>query len=174
MPAPHRLSLRFLRHNFQFQLLRPAEHRQRTAHANASVGQQTVQVIYACDWFSIESDNHIALAQSCSFCRTAVRDRYDHHAALFRQIVKANQAAMKNRGLGFHPDVAAPDSAFLQQPARDKFRGIDSNRKTEPLRAHNGCSIDADDLSVGSHQRSAGVSGIERRIGLNDIFDQAA
>ena len=46
------------------------------------------------------------------------------------------------------------------------------DREAQTLSSHDGRGVEADDASCGAHQRSTGISGIERRVGLNDAFDE--
>ena len=55
-----------------------------------------------------------------------------------------------------------------------ELRGIAGDRKADALRAADDRGVDADHLGAGGHQRSAGVAGIERGIGLDDVFDGPA
>ncbi|HZP63652.1 MAG TPA: hypothetical protein VFB28_09585 [Terriglobales bacterium] len=79
---------------------------------------------------------------------------------------------MKNSGLGFDSNVAPADSAFPKQATGNEFRSIDSNGKAESLGAEYGRGVDSDNLASGRYQRTTGVSGVQRSIRLDDIFDQ--
>src|SRR5579884_2434404 len=111
-----------------------------------------MQVIDAGDGLAIERDDDIPLAKSGLLSRAAIGNGNDHNTTFFRQIVEANQTAVKHRGLSFDADVATANSAFAKQPPSHKLCGIDSDGKTEPLRTQDGSCVHSDDLSVGSHQ----------------------
>jgi hypothetical protein len=51
---------------------------------------------------------------------------------------------------------------------------VGSDCKADALSAHDHRGVDADDLAVGRNERSAGIAGIERGVGLDQIVDEAA
>src|SRR5215217_2109813 len=59
------------------------------------------------------------------------------------------------------------------QLAHDKIRRIACYRKADALGPRNHGCVDPDHLTLGGDQRTAGVAGIERGIGLDHIIDQA-
>src|SRR5579872_2080170 len=159
--ARRRLVFRFFRHDLQFQFFRPAKNRQRAVHPDRRVGEQSMQIIDTRDRLAIQPDDHVSLAQARAPGRSLFFDRHDDHAAFFRKIIKANQAAVKRRSLGFHADVAAADSSVLQQAPGNKLSGVDTDGETQSLRAHDCGRIYADDLAVESYKRSTGIAGVE-------------
>jgi len=81
---------------------------------------------------------------------------------------------MQRHILATHADVAAPDFALFDEPAGDMLCGIDAERKANALRGQNDSGIDADNFAARIDQRSAGIAGIQRRIGLDDVIDEPA
>src|SRR5450432_169647 len=81
---------------------------------------------------------------------------------------------MQWNGLGLHAYVAAADASLAEKTAGNKLGGVYADSKTQTLRAHDGGGVHADDLSVGSDQRAAGISWVEGGVGLNDVVDEAA
>lgn len=55
-----------------------------------------------------------------------------------------------------------------------KLAVLEATAKAMPLRAVDHGGVDADDFAGRRHQRSAGIAGVERGIGLNDVVDQPA
>ena len=51
---------------------------------------------------------------------------------------------------------------------------VDRNREAQPLAAGDDRGVDADDSAGARDERSAGIAGIERRVGLDDMLDQAS
>ena len=58
--------------------------------------------------------------------------------------------------------------------AQDETGGVARDRKADPLCAGDDGGVDADHLAARGDERPAGVARVERRIGLDDIFDHAA
>ena len=81
---------------------------------------------------------------------------------------------MQRRSLRFDSNVAAPDSAFLQQASGHKLRGVDPDGEAQTLRAHDGRRVHADDLTIRRHQRPTGISRVQRTFGLDQIIDQSS
>jgi len=67
--------------------------------------------------------------------------------------------------------IGAANAPVHDQVAGDEFCGIDRDGKAESLCRKNDSGVDADHLAAGVDQRSAGISRIERGIGLDDIVD---
>ena len=74
--------------------------------------------------------------------------------------------------LADHADVAAPHASVPNQSGRDELRGVGRNRETNTLRAGDDRGVHADDLGAGIHQGAARVTGIQRRVRLNDAVDE--
>src|SRR5213075_2590809 len=86
---------------------------------------------------------------------------------------EADDAAMQRHALPGHADVAARHAAVAHQPRGDEDGGVDADGETDALRPHDHRGIDADDVAARVDQRPSGVAGIERRVGLDDVLDQA-
>ena len=65
---------------------------------------------------------------------------------------------------------AAPDIAVLDQPSRDKVRGVTGDGEANTLGRQNDRGIHANDFARAVEKRSTGVPRIERGIGLNDLI----
>ncbi len=130
-----------------------------------------MQVVYAGHGLAIERNDHVTFAQPCFLSRTAGGHGNHDHTSLLRQVVETHQAPMQRRGLGLDADVAAPNSAFLQQTSSHKLGGVDSDGEAQSLRAHDGGGVHADDLAIGGHQRASGVARVERSVGLDHVVD---
>src|SRR5262245_25160154 len=86
--------------------------------------------------------------------------------------MRAHDKARNGHVLAADAEVGPADPAVLHQLAGDKFRRVDGNSKTDPLRRQNHRRIDAYDLAQGIDQGTAGVAGVERRVGLDHVVDQ--
>ena len=89
-----------------------------------------------------------------------------------RRLVGARQRARDRRLLAGHADVAAADAAVAHQARRDEPDGIAGNREADALRRQDHRGVDADDLAGRRDERPAGVAGVERRVGLDDVVHQ--
>ena len=121
-----------------------------------------------------KSDDQITFPQAGLTRRAVLFERDDQNRSFDRQIVVTHEPARQRYVLTGNADKAARNASVANQFSGDKFRRVDSRGKTNSLRRPDNRSIDANHLSVGSHQGTAGVAGIERRISLNYIIDQAA
>ena len=70
-------------------------------------------------------------------------------------------------------DVAAADASVAEQAAGDELRGVDTDGETYSLCGQNRRRVYAHHASYGIYQRSAGVAGVQRGVGLDYIVDQA-
>ena len=75
---------------------------------------------------------------------------------------------------GRDADVCAADTAMAHQFAQHEACCVGGNGKADALGADNDGGVDADHLAARRHQRAAGIAGIERRVGLDDVVDQPA
>jgi len=71
------------------------------------------------------------------------------------------------------PHEAAADAAVAHQAHGDELRRVAAIAKQSPER-ENHRGVDADDFAARRHQRPAGVAGIERGVGLDDVVHQPA
>ena len=106
--------------------------------------------------------------------RTVRLHRHDEHAGRHRELVRARDRARNRHVLPGDADVAAADAAVANQPRRDEPRGVARDREAQALRRQNHRRVDADHLAARRHQRTAGVAGVERRVGLDDVVHQPA
>ena len=51
-------------------------------------------------------------------------------------------------------------------------RRVDADREADPLRGRNHRGVHADDFAATRDERPAGVTGVQRRVGLNDVVDE--
>ena len=71
-------------------------------------------------------------------------------------------------------DIAAAYLAVLDQMPCDELGAVDGNREADSLRGQDNRRVDADYLAARVDQRSAGVAGIQRGVGLDNVVDQSA
>ena len=81
-------------------------------------------------------------------------------------------AAGERELLGRDADIGTPHAAMAHQFAQHETGCVGRDRKADALRAHDHRGVDADDLAVRRDQRAAGIAGIERGVGLDDVVDQ--
>ena len=72
-----------------------------------------------------------------------------------------------------HSDVRPADAAVAQQRRSHEPHRVAGNGEAQSLRRQNDGGVDANDLSGRRDERPAGVAGIQRRVGLDDVVDQA-
>ena len=137
-------------------------------------GQQFVQRIDAGDRMPAEFNNHVPFTQTANLRRTVRFDGKHQHAALNGQIVVADRAAVQLHVLSGHADVTPPDLAIFDEPAGDVFRGVDRDGKTDSLRRQNYRRVDADDFAARIDERTSGIAGVQRSVGLDDVVDKPA
>src|SRR5258708_25891841 len=88
--------------------------------------------------------------------------------------MEPDEAAMQRHGLAGYADEAARDAAVADQPRGNERRSVDADGEADPLRLGDDGSVDADDFAARVDERTAGVAGIQRGIGLDDVVDQAS
>ena len=71
-------------------------------------------------------------------------------------------------------DIGPPHPAVPHQFAEHEIGRVRRNREADALRAHDDRGVDADNLAVRGDQRTAGIAGIERGVGLDHVVDQPA
>ena len=99
-------------------------------------------------------------------------DRRHQHAARDRQLVEARQRAGNRHRLARHADVASAHAAVPNQVPGHEARRAARDGEAQAMSRLDHRRVDADHRAGRIDQRTAGVAGIERRIGLNDVFDQ--
>ena len=82
--------------------------------------------------------------------------------------------AMQYRLSDVHADPPADDLAFAQLRQQVAYR-VDGNREADPdvalaLTVADDGGVDADDFAAHVEERAAGVAGIDRRVGLNEVL----
>src|SRR2546426_3419699 len=123
---------------------------------------------------SAEFNNHVPFTQGGKLRRTVRLDGKRQHAALNGQIVMADHAAVQLHVLAGQADVTARDFALFDEPAGDVFRRVDRDGKTNSLRRQDYRRVDADNFTARIDQRPAGISRVQRGVGLDDVVDKPA
>src|SRR5579864_2461101 len=118
-----------------------------------------VQVVDARERLAVESGDDIARPETGDLGWTRRLDRDHENAGRGRAPVALAGA---EHLLPRHPDVAAPDTPVVDEPSGDDPRGVARNGEAEALRRQDHRRVHADDLAPGRHERSAGVTGVER------------
>src|SRR5690242_19453916 len=81
--------------------------------------------------------------------------------------------AQQRHVLAGNPEVTAAHPSIAQERWKNGDDCTDRHRKAEPLPSRNDRGVDADNRTITGHQWAAGVSRIQRRIGLNDLVNQS-
>ena len=121
----------------------------------------------------VETQDDVAFPDPGGRGRAAWRDRRHSNAGAHRELVGAGQRARNRYLVADDADVAAADPAVANQARRDEPRRVARDREAESLRRRQDRRVDADHFAARGDERPAGIARIERRIGLNDVFDQA-
>src|SRR5262245_51142726 len=143
-------------------------------HASLLFGQHAVQFIDARKGPVVISDDHVAFLHAGFRRWAAGLGRNHEHACLDLEVMMTHEPAVKRDDLSRHADVAAAYAAFFDQLARDEFRSVDGGGEADSLRGQNDRRVEADHLAARVDERPAGVPRVQRRVGLNDVIDQAA
>src|SRR5512147_795020 len=110
-----------------------------------------MQIINPRNGLTAETDDDISLGKARLLCRAVFFYRHRQNTGFYGQTVEPDNAAKKRDILASEPDIAPPYFPFFDQPSCDKFRGINSNRKADPLCGQNHSGVDPDHISPGSH-----------------------
>ena len=81
---------------------------------------------------------------------------------------------MDGRGLARNTNIAPAHPAFLHEPAGNELRCVAGDGEADALRGQNHRRVHADDLAARIHQRPAGVAGVQRGVGLDDVVHEPA
>src|ERR1700694_5130980 len=117
---------------------------------------------------TIELANHVALLQLCFGCGRSWHDFIDNRPLRFSVTLPRLKCARENA------EISANDSALLQQTFERSANSVRWNGKANPLRtaaARNDRGVNANDFAAEVDQRAAAISGINGRIGLQQIAE---
>src|SRR5204862_6522762 len=98
----------------------------------------------------------------------------DGHAARLLEMVVGVGSPVNRPGLDGDGEVGSNRATVADQERLDALRGIAGYGEADALRHGDDGGVDADHLTTRVNQRTAGVAGIEGRVGLNDVLDGAA
>jgi len=133
-----------------------------------------VQVVDTGHGLSVERDDDVVLAEAGGFGRTAGLDRQHANARRRGQPVMQDEASGQRHLLAGDAEIASSNPAVAQQTRHDEAYGVARDGEAEPLGGQNHRRVDPDDLASRRHERSAGVTWIERRVRLDDVVHQPA
>lgn len=136
--------------------------------ADTFLRQPSVEIINTRNRPAIHRQNNITGLQSSLVSGAAGFDGGHAHAAGRGQVIKLNDSPGNWHILSGYANIAAANLAVANQPGGDEFRGIGGNGKTNSLRGQNHSGIYAYYLTIGRHQRTAGVTGIQSSIRLDN------
>ena len=116
---------------------------------------------------------HVARFESRRVGRAAGLDRHHDDRAPVVEAEAPRGGRCEDDVLPRDAEIAAPYFSVAHQQTGDVSRRVDRDCKAETLTGKDG-GVDADDFAARRDQRTAGVPGVERGIGLNDVVDQAS
>ena len=99
---------------------------------------------------------------------------HDAHAGLLREAGGRLDPLRQAHLIAGDAEPRAAHAAVLQDLRQHVLRGVGGDREADALRAHDDGGVDADHLGARVDQRPAGIAGVERGVGLDDVADQAA
>ena len=131
-----------------------------------------MQIVDATHRLVVEGDDNVADSELATLCGPARLHRDQQHPGLILELLRPGDGAWDIHVLSANAEISAANPAILNQLSDDELRRVDRYRETDSLRRQNHGGVYADDFTSGIDQRSAGVAGIERGVGLDDIVDQ--
>ena len=135
--------------------------------------QQSMQVVEAGNDFIVQRNDEVAIPEASRQGRPVWLERNHQHSGRLTKAVKAGHPAQEWHILAGDSEIATADTSVAQKRRQDRDHSADGYCEAEALPAGDDRGIDADDAAVARHEWSARVAGIERRVGLNDLIDQA-
>ena len=144
------------------------------ARADPLAGEQADQVVGAGNRQAVERHDHVAGEQSGAVRRAARNGLGDGRGRALRQSGRELHAARDRGLLRGYPDESAANPAVTHQLAEHELGRIGGDREADALRALDHGGVHADHLAMRRDERAARIAGIERRIGLDHVVDQAA
>src|SRR5262249_1724754 len=156
----------------QHKLFCASENRQSDANARLVVRQQAMKYVNSGDLMIVQANDDIPVSESCLLGRTVLFNTYDKNAGINGQMMGSDQCTMQRHVLARHTKITAPNPAVFDESTRNELRSVDRNREADALRRQNDCSVHTNDLAIRGDQRTAGISGIQRGIGLNNVVDE--
>jgi hypothetical protein len=148
-----------------------AQQRELATRADVCFGQKLMQIVHRAHRRITQSDNHVAIFESSLRGGTFFLDGNHQHTAFGFELLRTHDETRDRDVLSTDAKIGPANASVHDEVAGDEFCGIDRDRKAESLCRKNDSGVNADHLAVGVDQRSAGISRIERRIGLNDVID---
>src|SRR5437899_3355273 len=132
------------------------------------VRREALEVVVVLDRRAVERDDHVVLDQARYGGGSPWIDAGDHRALRVVQAERLRQLCRER--LHRDADPAARDLAAIDKLARYAFDHVGGNRKPDALTRRDDRGVDPDDLSAQVHERPARVTGIDRRVRLNEVL----
>src|SRR4051794_19237225 len=129
------------------------------------------------DLVVVDARDDVAALDAGLVSRAAGRDGLHEHAVIDGEVQVAERGVDRQRALD--PEEAAVDLAGLLELGQQALRGVDRDREADAdvaaaAAARLDLRVDADDAAGRVEQRTAGVAGVDRRVGLDDAVDLEA
>src|SRR6185437_16778110 len=135
--------------------------------ADAEIEQRRIPVELVVDGARALAKNHISGFEPGLVGGRARCDGGDHRA------VRQNVARVgRLHSLQANPDPWRADRAMCQEVVDDARDAVDRNREPEPDRAavwREDIAVHTDHFTVSVDQGTAGIAGVDRRVGLNHV-----
>ena len=149
-----------------------ANQRQRRIGAGRAFGNSQLQTVPVINFLAVEFGYKIAKLDPGLFCGRVGHDIVHQNALLAGQIKKWGDAGVNI--LHMNAQIAARDPAAADEAFHDVAGEIDGHGETDAFISHGIAfdhRVDADEPALGIHQRAAGISRIDRRVGLDEILN---
>src|ERR1700730_4315018 len=136
--------------------------------------EQTLQIVDSVDGSTVDRNQAVADLDTGARRGTHRHDLENVHGAAIGQSKMPHDPGSDRDGRSRYADIRAPDAAVSENLSDDPLRRVDPGGEANRLRLGNHRRVYADHAPLGVDQRTARVSWVERRIGLNDIVHQPA
>ena len=123
---------------------------------------------------AIDRENDVASAQACLRGGSVRHDLHGLNACRDGDAVTRRRRLRKRCGLPRKPKIAAYHAPFAHEIGNDPLRRIDGYGKARRVGTRDDGRVHADNAAPAVEERTAGIAGVQRGVGLYDVLDQAA
>lgn len=143
----------------------------RDASSDAVSAERAMQIVDTGDGCMVKSQEQVATFKAALPCGSPGSRAYYAHGGPGGQLDVAAQALGDGDCLRHDAQVPASHAPVLQELQRDPLHRVDCGCKADALGGGDDGRIHADDSTGAVAERTAGITGIQRGIGLDDIVD---
>ncbi len=149
-------------------LLAPVHvHADRLAHGLPA--HQPLEIHHVANLLPVDPHDHV-LSLEVRSPRRAVPQDPDHHHAFLHGNVGGSRVRRRTHGLDVHAEPGPREAPLLDQLPRHFLGQVHWHRESDARVQSADHRIDADHLALDVHQRPAAVSGVDARVGLQEIL----